>query len=398
MTGVVQALETRTEAPAAVTTLENVRDYFPATSHDGSSYAIDAGRLFAGRPGAWTEVRTPQGIIVNAVALDAQRSDVVYIGAANELAVYRSSDAGQTWLRILLSETPGGVTDIAVDSAQRLIYAGTDTAGVFRLRDVGSSVVVGGQLLLDEPVRQVATDSSGIALAFARTDTALYRADNFGLAWSTVDNLHSSPTSVVVANTVPATVYVGTVDRGVLTSTDGQTWTMDNDGLGMGPGTRLRVDALAVDPMQPEQVYAATSFLFGSTAVHQTPSRIASSGDGAANWNMLDAEFTASVTDLLPVSGKPGAVYALTTESRSPLALFDAPAVAASADVAPAAAPATASSAGGEPIPVAWMIAALAALALGLAVSYELRQRSSRPLPQGFSMAALETQTVNVVG
>ena len=374
-----------------------MRDYAAATSAASANYAVDAGRLFAGEPGAWREIQTPQGVIVSAVSPDAQRPQTIYIGAANSLSIYRSTDAGQSWLPIRLSDTPGGVTDIAVDTTQRLVYAGTDTAGVFRLRDVGSSVVVGGQLLLDEPVRQVAADSTGAALAFARTDTALYRAENFGLAWSVVDNLHSSPTSIAIANTTPAAVYVGTADRGVLTSTDGSTWMMANDGLGMAPGTRLHVDALAVDPLQPDQVYVSASFLFGSTVVHQTPSRIASSTNGAAVWDLLDAELTASVTDLLPVSGQPGAVYALTAQSRSPLALFDAPPVAvASAAREIAAAPSTA-SASTQAIPVAWLIAAAAAVALGLAVSYELRQRSSSPHAQGFSMAALETQTVNVV-
>lgn len=397
MTGVVQALEVGSETPLTVGALENVRDYAPAVSPSSPSYAIDAGRLFAGGPGAWTEIPTPQDVIVNAVALDNQRPDVVYIGAANELAAYRSTDAGRTWLRVSLSDTPGGVTDIAVDSAQRLVYAGTDTAGLFRLRDVGSSVIVGGQLLLDEPVRQVATDSAGTALAFARTDTTLYRAENFGLAWSVVDNLHSTPTSLAIADTAPATVYVGTVDRGVLTSADGQTWSLANDGLGMGPGTQLHIDALAVDPLEPEQIYVAASYLHGGTVVRQTSSRIAFSANGAASWELTGDEMPAAVTDLLPVSGRPGAVYALTSQSRSPIALGDTPSVAANT-ANPAAAPVTTPAGGANQIPLAWIIAALAALALGLVVTYSLRDRDARPLPQAMSMGPLETQTVNVVG
>ena len=121
------------------------------------------------------------------------------------------------------------------------------------------------------------------------------------------------PTTVAIADGEPATVYVGTTDRGVLASTDGQTWTLANDGLGMSPGTRLHVDALAVDPVQPDRLYVAASYLLGSATVHQTPSQIAMSANGAETWTSLDAELGASVAELMPVSGRPGAVYALTT-------------------------------------------------------------------------------------
>ena len=159
--GAVQTLEAQPAPLAVRTSVENVRAYAPAVSVDSLSYVVDGGVLFSGAPGDWTEVRTPADIIVGAVAADSVRPDLLYIGAANELALYRSADAGENWLRIPLSNEVGGVTDIAVDGVQRIVYAGTDTAGVFRLRDVGSSMVVGGQLLLDEPVREVVADSSG---------------------------------------------------------------------------------------------------------------------------------------------------------------------------------------------------------------------------------------------
>jgi photosystem II stability/assembly factor-like uncharacterized protein len=309
--------------------------------------------------------------------MDRQNPDTVYMGAANQMAIYRSLDGGKNWERYSLSEEAiGGVTDIAVDSVQRLVYVGTDTAGLFRLRDVGSSLVLGAQLLLDEPVLEVAADNSGTGLAFARTEWKLYRAENYGLNWTTVENLLSTPTALAVANTEPATIYVGTTDRGLLRSQDGGfTWTLANEGLGFAPGTRLHVDALAVDPMQPDVVYAATSYLLGSTTVHNTPSTVLMSTDGAQAWAALEnAELNASVAELLPVSGETGAVYALTMQSRSPQALGSAPVVT---DEMVTAATESAQALNLRSM-LAWIIAGLAALALIFAIIVDLRSRQPR--------------------
>jgi len=402
--GVIQALEAHPNAVHTMPALENVRDYMAATEKGGLNYAVDAGKLYSGVPGAWTEIRTPEDVIVSAVVMDTAHEGALYIGAANELAIYRSLDAGETWLRVpLVTEAAdaikaGGVTDITLDDVQRLVYVGTDTAGLFRLRDVGSSVVLNSQLLLDEPVREIVTDRNGSGLAFARTDTALYRAENFGLNWTVVDNLLSSPTALVAAETIPTTFYVGTTDRGVLTSTDGVTWTLANDGLDFVPGSRLHVDALAADPVEPGLVYAATSYLYGSTTLQQTPSRVSVSDAPAQAWNTLHKDLNVSVAELLPVSGYAGAVYALTTTSRSPMALGDAPAVAETAPAVLTAAPVAASAAPADITgPLAWIVAGLAGIALLFAVAYDVTQRR-RMAPAVSHSATLEAQAVRSKG
>lgn len=363
----------RVEAkPVVRPQLANVRDYSPAAQ--GRSYAVDGGALFAGVPGYWTQVQTPADVIVSAVAVDALNPDLVYIGAANEMAIYRSTNAGDSWGRIpLTSEAIGGVTDIALDSVQRLVYVGTDTAGVFRLRDVGSSMIVGGQLLLEEPVIEVAADSTGKGMAFARTQWNLYRAENFGMTWTTVTDLKSVPTALAIANTEPAKVYVGTMDRGLLVSEDGQTWMTANEGLGLVPGSRLQVNDLAVDPQQPEVVYIATSYLYGTSEVHEAPAGVAMSTDSAEAFHPIAGQMDVAVADLMPVPGMTGAVYALTNQSRTPLALGSAP-VATEVAVSPASESGLSFGA-----ILAWIVAGLAAAALAFAVATDLRSRRPEP-------------------
>ena len=298
--GVVQALGSGTTEAAAETVatenaapsvaLRNVRDYAAAPEAYGTNYAIDGGALFTGGPDLWQYVETPEGVIVNAVAIDAAAPQTVYIGAANELAIYRATNVdgnvdGETeWLRIPLNEqVAGGVTDIAIDGAQRILYVGTDTDGLYRLRDVGSSVTLSGHLLLDEPVEEVVTDSTGAALAFARTPWKLYQAHDFGLSWAEVADLHSVPTALAISEAADGTpvALVGTVDRGVPAHerrpdvVDGQ--------RGAGPDARhasLRRSARG-------RSGAAADCLCGDelrTRQHHAPQHPLQRGDGQRGW------------------------------------------------------------------------------------------------------------------
>jgi photosystem II stability/assembly factor-like uncharacterized protein len=369
-TGAVSALNGN-PAPVVRTQLANVRD-FNAVAADTDSYAVDGGALFKGQPGAWTQVATPEQVIVSTVAVDSTDPSIVYIGAANEMAIFRTMDNGRSWLRIPLNDDfVGGVTDIAVDGVQRILYVGTDTAGLFRMRDVGSSVILSGHLLLDTPVLEVVADSTGKGMAFARTEWNLYRAENYGLAWVAVGNLQSTPTAVAIANTDPAQVYVGTMDRGLLVSNDGREWTTANNGLNFVPGSRLMVKDLAIDPAQPEVMYVATSYLYGTSEIHEAPAGVALSTDGAQAWSPINEAANLAVAELLPVSGLTGGVYALTSDSRTPMALGNAPVIA---EVAVASQPVAQPETGITSI-LAWIIAGLAALALVFAVAMDLRSR-----------------------
>ena len=237
----------------------------------------------------------------------------------------------------------------------------TDTAGLFRLRDVGASLILSGQTYLDQPVLEVVSDHSGAGLAFARTEWHVYKAVNNGLQWLALDTLTSAPTALAITDGNPATVYVGTVDRGLLKSQDGYTWAMVNAGFLQEAGTRLQIDALAVDPAQPTVLYVASSYLFGHTTVHQTAAGVTMSTDNAAHWTALVTRPPAPIVRLLPVSGVEGAVYALTNLSRTPQPLGNAPAMTADAV-------ATTAATVGQTVSAAWSVSLLGWLAATLTI------------------------------
>jgi hypothetical protein len=380
-TGVIQALNSQ-PALRTVASLENVRAYAAAPTQTGVNYAVESGVLFAGQPMQWTEVRTPNDVIVSTVVIDPAQPERVYIGAANELAVYRTVDQGANWLRVELGEDGtlvGGVTSLSVDPVQHLLYVGTDTAGLFRLRDVGSSMVLTAHLLVEEPIQEIVVDTAGKGFLFARTDWTLYRGENYGLAWVTVDELRSTPTALAIGGGENPAIYVGTTDRGIVRSTDGYNWATANEGLNFVPGSRLYVNALAVDPVQPDLLYVATSYLYGSTELHNTPSTVFMGSSDALAWAPVDEALLATVAELMPVSGQPGAVYAVTTASRTPLALGTAPEMATVAAGEPVLQELPAQQAGlNWTALLSWLVAGLAALALLFAISFDLRRR---PVP-----------------
>ncbi|MCB0158224.1 MAG: hypothetical protein KDD83_08825, partial [Caldilineaceae bacterium] len=128
--------------------------------------------------------------------------------------------------------------------------------------------------------------------------------------------------------------------------------------------------------------YVATSYLFGSTTLHETPLGVSMSTDGGTSWAMLNAMPETTVVELLPLAGEPAGVYALTKTSRTPLALGNTTAIEnaaalAQAETASAAAP-TAEAATSMRTIVAWVIAGLAALALSFALATDLGRRRQR--------------------
>ncbi|MCC6457370.1 MAG: hypothetical protein IT328_20615 [Caldilineaceae bacterium] len=378
----------RKQTNLPVAQLENVRDHIPALTPGGPEYVVDGGRLYVGHPGYWVEIPLPEEVIASAVdvriapAVDAGLAhEVIYIGAANQLAVYRTEDRGENWLHGKLTHDlvhkglVGGVTDLAVDPVQRIIYVGTDTAGLFRVRDGEETMKSSAQLLLDDPVVQIVTDRQGSGVTYLRTEWTLYQGFDYGLQWSAVDTLRSVPTAMTLASTNPPALLVGTADRGVLRSEDGITWTELNGGLTATPALSLRVNALAIDPLQPAMAYVAVSYLTGTHFARHSADLLAYTRDGGESWLPFEQpELSARVTDLLPVSGYTAAAYLLTSNSRTPQAIGNAPAGSVPALVEKTQ-PATSSGAG-----LAWIAAGLAALALAFALVTDVLTRPEIPL------------------
>jgi photosystem II stability/assembly factor-like uncharacterized protein len=227
--------------------------------------------------------------------------DTVYAGASTHLTdtaggVFKSTDAGQTWIEVTHNLTDTNVTAIAFHPANPLtMYVGTASGNVFISGDGGehwalaSRPVESVRTLVVEPWDDfsVWVDCQG-GLGF---DCEMKRSLNPGLTqWETIN--FGGNVSFSLAHT--GTVYIGSGGhRGWRTSNDGQTWSEFTN-------EEMSPIWFAFDPSDPETVLAtdAARGMFKTT-------------DGGETWQLSNQGLAA----MLPVQvaippGRPQEVYA----------------------------------------------------------------------------------------
>ena len=397
LSGALQADHTanrNAESSITRSTLHTIHDYVAPIDRNGIHFAIEDSILYAGTPSRWRRVSTPPNVLVSSIAVDYQdnnRTSTIYIGAVNQLALYHSADFGESWVYTpLADQEAGGVTEITLDTTQKVLYVGTDTSGIYRLRDTGSALRINNHVLIDRPIIEIETDHSGAGIAYARTEWQLYRADQYGMRWFAINGLPSAPTALAIADTTPTTIYVGTVEQGIFKSTNGREWTPHNYGLNYGVGNRLKVNALAVDQTDPNVLYTSISHLFGSRNMWVQPGGTYMTIDGATWDTMQAANGQAPIIDLFPVHGESGMVFALTDQSPatknrltnaqqagSIQQVVDAQSTGNQSTVNSQAAVAEVSTVanGWNRRLISWAIAGLAAFALLFAALFDIRKR-----------------------
>jgi photosystem II stability/assembly factor-like uncharacterized protein len=151
------------------------------------------------------------------------------------------------------------------------------------------------------------------AIVFAGTDKGLFRSTDYGTAWDSYGTgiKTTSSTAVKVLSLAAADngsrFYAGT-SAGVFQSSDGgATWTQ---GSGMLSGNGMlryyyAIDTLAVDPSDPDTVYAGDSGMM-------TEGRVLKSTDGGATWTSSGSGIVHDDVDAVAVaSGKTSMIYAV---------------------------------------------------------------------------------------
>ncbi len=231
--------------------------------------------------GVWTS-HGPEGGTITALAIDPQTPTTLYAGTRVGGA-FKSVDGGESWQAI-----NNGLADV------RIRRGGDPTSPI--------SPIVDHDALGHLYVTAVAIDPRTPSTVYAATLTGnVFKSTNGGRSWRVLDVgkrirfIRSlvidpkTPTTIYVSGSPvdwnpgmpePMSIYVG---GGVLKSLDaGRHWSPVNAGLTQysplyGPKPDLGRPALAIDPVAPSTLYAATK-----AGVFKTT-------DGGANWRSVNS-------------------------------------------------------------------------------------------------------------
>jgi hypothetical protein len=198
-------------------------------------------------PNAWTLLYNNGGRVY-LIAVTPSSQNVIY-EAGLDSGIYKSTNAGLNWSQVNTGLTYIKVQALAISpSNPSVIYAGTD---------------------------QLGSPNSGV-----------YKSTNAGASWTLMNNgiveTSIGIQTIVVHPTDPNTAWMTVFDglvnstNGVYKTTNGGTnWFASNGGM-----TIVNVLSLAINPLNPNVLYAGTSY--NPSAI--TPTKIYKTYNGGTNW------------------------------------------------------------------------------------------------------------------
>jgi len=242
-------------------------------------YAGDGSRIYkTTESGAnWNQVHF--GFAAYSLAIDPTNADVVYAGQFG-YEVLKTINGGMTWVEL---PSIGASTHraIAIDPTHTsTVYVGIqDGWGVYKTTTGGSawSNVLPGVTALALAVGSTGGPPPQVVYAGAQDYSSVgggvYKSADDGVTWTEVMT-HTQVNALTVDPTNPNVVYAGTEGSGVFKSTDGgATWSAVNAGL-----AHSLVRVLAIDPTNTSVIYAGT----WEGGVYQ-------SANGGASWSAVNA-------------------------------------------------------------------------------------------------------------
>ena len=226
------------------------------------------------------------------VSFDPGDPQRYYAGSFNGGGLFVSTDAGNTWTSRRIGPETAYLWTTHVDSS-RAVYVGTVNDGLWRSTDFGTTFVRLGQGTLTD-IRSVAVNGSRI-LASGRL--GLFRSVDNGVTWTQIITVYVSNITVDPSN--PNTVYAAMQTGGVSVSTDGgATFRAINNGL-----TSLRTsrgNGVVIDPRRPTTLYIGTE-----------EAGVFKSIDGGATWRSVNQGLTNLIVLALAIDpSNPDIVYA----------------------------------------------------------------------------------------
>jgi len=299
-----------------------------------TSYALTSQGLFRSTDGGSTWSRRGQGVAIS-LAVDPNDPATLYAGGLTTYylpetngGLWKSTDAGITWKQLPAPFPPGvDALYLAIGPASSALWASTLEGGVFQSPDGGASWISIGGGLSGLPVTAIAVDPDTPQTVYAGTRLQssnygrLHRSGDAGRDWTLILSRSGAPgypgsgpaiTSLAVDPISPRTVYAAMLScipphpaacgGGVFKTTDrGLSWSL------LDPQNfYVPVTAVAIDPADPETLYAATH----NPGIPFPNGSASKSTNGGLTWSRVGDTFPrASVTQWLIDPSPPKTVY-----------------------------------------------------------------------------------------
>jgi photosystem II stability/assembly factor-like uncharacterized protein len=181
-----------------------------------------------------------------------------------------------------------------VPGNNQIIYAGTE-GGVYKSSNGGQKWEARNKDMADTPIYTLAIGSRGGELVYAAGKGAeIWKSIDGGSSpWEKLssDYFKEAIYALVLHPENSQWIYVGTNDSTALLSTDGgHNWLLRNGGLEY-PGIELKISALAIDPRNPNIIYAGTGFRsnYDGHGIYR-------SADGGLSWKSINNGLPIGIT------------------------------------------------------------------------------------------------------
>ncbi|HYN40952.1 MAG TPA: hypothetical protein VE129_04180, partial [Thermoanaerobaculia bacterium] len=191
------------------------------------------------------------------LAIDPSSSATLYAGTVDH--IYKSTDRGLTWSVVYTGPGHSHVKALAVDPGNSLVvWAAMTFGGIKKSVNGGATwtTVSGSVPMGPAPASVVAIavhpTSSNIVLMLNASGVS--RTTDGGTNWGQVTRLYSWDGDLVADRTAPGTFYASGSDGVAFSADGGATWNHLDSGL-----TNTSVQALAIDPAVHSRIYAGTA-------------------------------------------------------------------------------------------------------------------------------------------
>jgi photosystem II stability/assembly factor-like uncharacterized protein len=167
--------------------------------------------------------------LVQAIAIDPRRTSTVFAGTAKG-GLFRSRDGGSNWQWVArvpgvrrpkaYSAYPWAVVAIAIDPLHPdTIYAGSQTGGIVKSTDGGTTWAVANTRLTDKHIYTLIIDPRNTQVLFASTEGGVFRSRNGGQTWQAYNRgLPAGGVTAFAINPASHTIFAGTNGSGVVAS------------------------------------------------------------------------------------------------------------------------------------------------------------------------------------